>query len=122
MTMTPKLTKSQQDTLDAIEEFVAKNGYPPVLRELCDMTGKKSPATIFRLVSALEQKGFVKTTPGQMRSIRLCSNPIFTHVVTCKNCKHRYKSSNGVVVWNTCNKLGRQMEDDFYCAYGEEKD
>ena len=121
--MTPKLTKGQQDVLDAITEFISKNGYPPVLRELCDMTGRKSPATIFRAVCALEEKGYVKTTPGQKRSIRLCtSEPVYSIVIRCKDCRFRKKTNMGIAIWNVCHKLGRQTADDFYCAFGEEKD
>ena len=120
--MTPKLTQNQQVILDAITQFISENGYSPVMRELCEMTGKKSPATVFNTVCILEQKGYVKTTPGKNRSIRLNStNPVFTMVVPCKECKHRQKTFNGIAVWDLCHKLNRKTDDDFFCAYGEVK-
>ena len=121
--MIPKLTNNQQIVLDAIREHFEKHRYSPSLRELCEMTGKNSTSTIFHTVCALEQKGFVKTTPGQKRSIRLSGmTPNMSLVVTCKDCKFRQKANMGVAIWSVCHKLNRQTADDFYCAYGEVKD
>ena len=121
--MTPKLTQNQRIVLDAITEFIDQNGYSPVYRELCEMTGKGSTNTMFKIVCALEQKGFVKTTPGKKRSIRLSGvTPNVSFVVTCKDCRFRQKTNMGLAIWNVCHKLNRKTDDGFFCAYGEVKD
>ena len=42
-------------------------------------------------------------------------------IVRCKNCRHRHKVNTGLAIWDVCHKLNRQTEDEFFCAYGEEK-
>ena len=91
-----------------------------MLRELCDMTGKKSPATLFKYVCALEEKGYVKTTPGKRRSIRLSAvPPNLSFVVSCKDCRFRQKTFNGLAVWNLCHKLNRKTDDDYIVRQGD---
>ena len=121
--MTPKLTNKQQAVLDAIIEYFKTHGYSPTLRELTEMTGSNSLSAIHDYVNVLEKKGYITTTIGQHRSIQLkYSNPTLCLVVTCKDCKYRQKTFNGVAIWHVCHKLNRKTDDDFYCAYGEVKD
>ena len=54
------LTKRQADILQAIKEFMAKNGYPPTVREIGSQVGLSSPATIQFHLTQLEQKGYIK--------------------------------------------------------------
>ena len=40
-----KLTKRQEEILDALKKILASKGYPPTVRELGEMVGLSSPAT-----------------------------------------------------------------------------
>ena len=63
------LTKRQADILQAIKEFMAKNGYPPTVREIGSQVGLSSPATIQFHLTQLEQKGYIKKSNAKNRTI-----------------------------------------------------
>lgn len=63
------LTKRQGELLFLIRQFVRDKGYPPTVRELVALTGKKSTAGVQKLLDALERKGYIKRAPGRSRGI-----------------------------------------------------
>lgn len=65
------LTTRQSDILQAIKEFMAKNGYPPTVRELGTMVGLSSPATIHFHLEQLAVKGYIKKSSSKNRTIEL---------------------------------------------------
>lgn len=65
------LTKRQRQILDYINDFVGDNGYTPSYREMGDYFGLSSPATIHAHVQSLQNKGFLKTSFNEARSIEL---------------------------------------------------
>lgn len=72
MTSLPPLTKKQRQVLDCIEAFVRKNGYTPSYREIAEVLGLSSPATVHQHIRALCEKGVINTGEhGVARSIEL---------------------------------------------------
>ena len=70
-----EITKRQKDVLDYIKKYVADNGYPPAIREICKGVNLSSPATVFVHMKNLEQLGYIKTTSNKFRTIEiLCEN------------------------------------------------
>jgi len=63
------LTKKQGELLFLIRQFVREKGYPPTVRELVALTGKKSTAGVQKLLDALGRKGYIKKSPGRSRGI-----------------------------------------------------
>lgn len=55
-----KLTSKQEIILKIIKKFIAKNGYPPTVREIGEEAHLSSPATTFFHLSKLEEKGYIK--------------------------------------------------------------
>ena len=45
-------------------------------------------------------------------------------VVRCKDCKHSFGYTTGYGLYGglTCEALDRDVDDDFFCAYGERRD
>jgi repressor LexA len=66
-----QLTKKQAQTLFLIRRFLREKGYPPTVRELVSLTGRKSTAGVQKLLNALEKKGHIKKVPGRSRGIVL---------------------------------------------------
>lgn len=66
-----KLTPRQDDALRFIKEQIAKNGYPPTVREIGKFLGLSSPATIQVHLSNLEDKGYIKKSGNKSRAIEL---------------------------------------------------
>lgn len=63
------MTKRQGALLSFIRQFVREKGYPPTVRELVVLTGKKSTAGVQKLLDALGRKGYIKRSPGRSRGI-----------------------------------------------------
>ena len=63
------MTKRQGELLSLIRQFVREKGYPPTVRELVALTGKKSTAGVQKLLDALGRKGYIKRAPGRSRGI-----------------------------------------------------
>ena len=66
-----RLTEKQKQMLDAIKKSIAKNGYPPTVRELGSTLNLSSPATTFFHLSRLESKGYIKKGKSKNRTIEL---------------------------------------------------
>jgi repressor LexA len=66
-----QLTKRQTEILVLLRKFVRERGYPPTVRELVSLTGRKSTAGVQKLLNALERKGYIKKAPGRSRGIVL---------------------------------------------------
>jgi repressor LexA len=63
------LTRRQRQVLDVIREFIERNGYSPSLEEIGEELGLSSVATVHKHVSHLVQKGHVRRSWNQNRSI-----------------------------------------------------
>lgn len=65
------LTTKQKELLHAIEYFINENSYSPTIRELGQMLGNSSPATIQSKLFELERKKYISTVPGKSRTIKV---------------------------------------------------
>jgi len=65
------LTKRQRQILDFINEFSGDNGYTPSYREIGEHFELSSPATVHAHVASLAEKGFLKKSFNEARSIEL---------------------------------------------------
>ncbi len=73
MSQKPELSARQQSILDAIIEFQHENGYSPTLRELGDIVGLASVASVKYQVGELERAGYVTNNSNLSRSITVVS-------------------------------------------------
>ena len=65
------MTERQAEIFVLVRKFVRERGYPPTVRELVSLTGRKSTAGVQKLLNALERKGYIKKVPGRSRGIVL---------------------------------------------------
>lgn len=66
-----KLTARQEYILQVIKRLVAKNGYPPTVREIGQEAHLNSPATIHFHLTKLEEKGYIKKGNSKNRTIEI---------------------------------------------------
>lgn len=66
-----KLTHRQNFILQIIKELIAKNGYPPTVREIGEKANLHSPATIHFHLTKLEEKGYIKKGNSKNRTIEV---------------------------------------------------
>jgi repressor LexA len=65
------MTRSQYEVYIAIEDFIKEYGYSPSVRELCNITGKSSPGTIYVHLHKLKDLGYITFIDGKNRTIRI---------------------------------------------------
>ena len=68
------LTRRQRQVLDVIRDFIDTHGYSPSLEEIGGELDLSSVATVHKHVSHLVQKGFVRRSWNQNRSIEIASD------------------------------------------------
>ena len=66
-----KLTGRQNYILQVLKKLIAKNGYPPTVREIGEEAHLCSPATIHFHLSKLEEKGYIKKDDNKNRTIEI---------------------------------------------------
>lgn len=66
-----KLTDRQNQILETIKKFIAKNGYPPTVREIGALLDLSSPATTHFHLNRLESKGYIRKNKSKNRSLEL---------------------------------------------------
>lgn len=66
-----KITAKQNRVLEALKKYLAKKGYPPTVRELCELTNLSSTATVQVHLDHLENKGYIKRDKVKNRTIEL---------------------------------------------------
>ena len=66
-----KLTGRQSFILDILKKLIAKNGYPPTVREIGEAAHLSSPATIHFHLRQLEEKGYIKKDDNKNRTLEI---------------------------------------------------
>lgn len=69
------MTKHEPDrslrVLEAIEAYIAANGYPPTIRELMPIVGLASTSGVDMHLRRLERDGLISRDPTRSRAIRV---------------------------------------------------
>ncbi|MCA0941025.1 transcriptional repressor LexA [Salipiger pacificus] len=69
------LTKKQLDLLDFINRRMARDGVPPSFDEMKDALDLRSKSGIHRLITALEERGFIRRLAHRARAIEIVKLP-----------------------------------------------
>lgn len=69
------LTKKQQQLLTFIDTRVSKTGVSPSFEEMKEALGLKSKSGIHRLITALEERGFIRRLPHRARALEVLRSP-----------------------------------------------
>ncbi|MDR7038003.1 repressor LexA [Methylobacterium sp. BE186] len=69
------LTRKQLDLLRFIQQRMRESGVPPSFDEMKDALDLKSKSGIHRLITALEERGFLRRLPNRARAIEVIRMP-----------------------------------------------
>ena len=63
----------KEDILNAIIDYINEHQYPPTVRELCELTGLKSTASVHGYIKKLLEDGLLETDCdiGMPRALRV---------------------------------------------------
>ena len=69
------LTRKQYELLRFIHERLKEAGVPPSFDEMKDALDLRSKSGIHRLITALEERGFIRRLPNRARAIEVIKMP-----------------------------------------------
>jgi repressor LexA len=69
------LTRKQYELLRFINERLSESGVPPSFDEMKDALDLRSKSGIHRLITALEERGFIRRLPNRARAIEVIKLP-----------------------------------------------
>src|SRR5258708_24983586 len=69
------LTRKQFELLRFIHERLKETGVPPSFDEMKDALDLRSKSGIHRLITALEERGFIRRLPNRARAIQVINLP-----------------------------------------------
>lgn len=69
------LTRKQHELLTYIHERLAETGISPSFEEMKDALDLKSKSGVHRLISALEERGFIRRLPNRARALEVTRMP-----------------------------------------------
>ncbi|MET0427495.1 MAG: transcriptional repressor LexA [Microvirga sp.] len=69
------LTRKQHELLRFIHERLRESGVPPSFDEMKDALDLKSKSGIHRLITALEERGFIRRLPNRARALEVLKLP-----------------------------------------------
>lgn len=81
------LTRKQKELLLLIRERMASDGVPPSFDEMKVALGLRSKSGIHRLISGLEERGFIKRLPHRARALEILRLPEGTEAKVSKAAK-----------------------------------
>ena len=95
------LTRKQHELVCFIHDRLAETGVSPSFEEMKDALDLKSKSGVHRLISALEERGFIRRLPNRARALEVVkmperggdSRPVSNNKVV--NLAHRAKSASG---------------------------
>src|SRR5438876_625435 len=73
--MLEMLTRKQYELLRFINERLKEAGVPPSFDEMKDALDLRSKSGIHRLITALEERGFIRRLPNRARAIEVIKMP-----------------------------------------------
>jgi len=65
------LTKRQQDIIDFVKRYSARNGYPPTVRDIGKAVGLASSSTVHQHLANLERLGLIRRDPTKPRALEM---------------------------------------------------
>jgi repressor LexA len=69
------LTRKQNELLRYIHDHLAQSGVSPSFEEMKDALDLKSKSGVHRLISALEERGFIRRLPNRARALEVVKMP-----------------------------------------------
>ena len=93
------LTRKQKELLVLIRDRVAVDGVPPSFDEMKDALGLRSKSGIHRLITGLEERGFIKRLPHRARALEITRLPDGMETKTGKSAARKFSRSS---VSTTC--------------------
>ncbi|HEX8655374.1 MAG TPA: transcriptional repressor LexA [Allosphingosinicella sp.] len=91
------LTRKQHELLTYINGRLAEGGVSPSFEEMKDALDLKSKSGVHRLISALEERGFIRRLPNRARALEITKMPEMKGAGSARGAAPAAANSNDVV-------------------------
>ncbi len=89
------MTKKQKDLLEFIQMRLDRDGVPPSFDEMRDALDLRSKSGVHRLITGLEERGFIRRLPHRARAIEIVKLPdVLEQKVNNNNSQAHIEASN----------------------------
>lgn len=61
----------QSEIFNALQKYIKVNKIPPTMRELCQIVGLKSTASMWIYIKRLQKQGYISMIDSSLRSIKI---------------------------------------------------
>ncbi len=99
------LTRKQRDLLLFIHKHLGEDDVPPSFEEMKDALGLKSKSGIHRLISGLEERGYIERLPHRARALKIIKLP--ESFETAPSGVHTPANGNGVANFEEIPLMGK---------------
>ncbi len=111
------LTRKQYELLMFIHERMKESGIPPSFDEMKDALDLRSKSGIHRLITALEERGFIKRLPNRARALEIVKlpqrmNPSLSTNPATKRAKFEPSIIEGSLGKNNDSSSSANIEED----------
>lgn len=65
------MTDRQWEIYEAVRDYTKSRGYPPTVREICEMVGLSSTNTVYRHLKIIKRMGYITFEPGRSRTMKV---------------------------------------------------
>ena len=69
------LTRKQKELFDYLSDYISKNNISPTFEEMKKAVNLKSKSGIHRLITSIEERGFIKRLKHKARAMEITKNP-----------------------------------------------
>lgn len=106
MSSAEKGEMKREQILEAINSYINEHQYPPTIREVCEIVGLKSPASVHRHVEILKEQGVLESDSGKQnkRALRVRKRTEDFDALYLAKCKEVNELRNQI------EKLQEQLE------------
>lgn len=102
------LTRKQKELLVLISDRLSAEGVSPSFDEMKDALGLRSKSGIHRLITALEERGFIKRLPHRARALEITRMPDIAETKPAKTASRKMKLLEPVGQ-NMSHNMGHDM-------------
>ena len=103
------LTRKQYELLRFINERLKEAGVPPSFDEMKDALDLRSKSGIHRLITALEERGFIRRLPNRARAIEVIKLPEMARTAAAAGAVSRRASSRATSARSAARAAARRM-------------
>ncbi len=106
------LTAKQHELIRFIQERLKDTGISPSFEEMKDALDLKSKSGVHRLISALEERGFIRRLPNRARALEVLKQPEDALPGSSRNAAPAQLPDNVVSLQNAAQKQRREPAND----------